>query len=52
MVSDGDAHVLSIVEPGLVAAVAGQDVMTLQHVEYHFISRPWWQDLAEEIVGL
>lgn len=52
MVPDGDAHILLAVETGLVAAVAGKDIVMLQHIEYHFIGRPWWQDLAQEIVGL
>ena len=52
MVPDGDAHILLTVEARLVAAVASQDIMMLQHIENDFIGCSGRQDLTEEKVGL
>ena len=52
MISDSDAHILSTVEARLIAAVARQDIMLLEHIKHNLVSRSWWQYLTEEIVRL
>jgi len=52
MVADGDAHILSAVEAGLITAISCQDVVMLQHRKHYLIGRMGGQNLAEEIVRL
>ena len=52
MISDCDSHILSAIEAGLVAAVASQDIVMLEHIEYNLICCLWRKDFTEEIVRL
>ena len=48
----GDAHVLFAVKSLLVAAVAHEDVVFLEHGEYEPVRRERREDFAEEVVRL
>ena len=52
MATHGYAHVLLAVETALGGAVAGENVVLLQHFQHKRIGIVWRQNLAQEIVGL